>query len=346
MNPFEKVSIGNTGVEVTRLGLGGAPLAGMAEFYMYGDGYENYLNRSFAEALEIIQSAYKKGIRYFHTEPLYGTGRSEVRYGRILSQLPRDSFSISTKASRLLVPKDPDFLDPYSEDGLPNYKVEFDFSADGLQRSLEASMKRLHLDSTDILFLHDSDFFPEDAERNSIEGLTALLKLRDSGVVKAIGMGVNHWETPASMIKQFDLDIILLAGRYTLLDQTSLTEFMPLCLEQGVKIVVGGPYNSGILARDLNKPVTFHYELAPKGLIDKARRIKAVCDRHQVDLKAAALQFIIAHPAVASIIPGSASVEELDDNICMAQQEIPSDLWLDLKNEKLIPDKAPTPFID
>ena len=340
MNPFEKVSIGETGVEVTRLGLGGAPLAGMAAF---DEDYENYLNRSFTEALEIIQSAYKKGIRYFDTAPLYGVGRSEVRYGRILSQLPRDSFSLSTKASRLLVPEDPDSLDPYSKDGIPKYKVEFDFSADGLQRSLEASMKRLHLDSTDILFLHDSDFFPEDAERNSIEGLNALLKLRDSGVVKAIGMGVNHWEIPASMIKQFDLDVILLAGRYTLLDQTSLPEFMPLCLERGVKVIIGGPYNSGILARDLNKPVTFDYELAPKELVDKARRIKAVCDRHQIDLKAAALQIIIAHPAIASAIPGSASLEELEENICMAQQEIPSDLWAELKSEKLIPDEAPTP---
>ncbi len=340
MNPFEKVSIGETGVEVTRLGLGGAPLAGMAAF---DEDYENYLNRSFAEALEIIQTAYKMGVRYFDTAPLYGVGRSEVRYGRILSQLPRDSFSLSTKASRLLVPEDPDSLDPYSEDGIPKYKVEFDFSADGLQRSLEASMKRLHLDYTDILFLHDSDFYPEDAERNSIEGLTALLKLRDSGLVKAIGMGVNHWETPASMIKQFDLDVILLAGRYTLLDQTSLPEFMPLCLERGVKVVIGGPYNSGILARDLNQPVTFNYELAPEALVDKARRIKAVCDRHQIDLKAAALQFIIAHPAVASAIPGSASLEELEENIRMAQQEIPSDLWAELKSEKLIPDEAPTP---
>ena len=340
MNPFETVNIGNTGVEVTRLGLGGAPLAGMAAF---NDDYEKYLNRSYDEALEIIQCAYKKGIRYFDTAPLYGIGRSEARYGRILSQLPRDSFSLSTKAGRLLIPEDPDTLDPYSEDGIPKYKVQFDFSSDGLQRSLEESLKRLHLEATDILFLHDSDFFPEDAERNSIEGLTALLELRDRGLVKAIGMGINHWETPASMIEKFDLDIILLAGRYTLLDQTSLPELMPLCLERGVKVVISGPYNSGILARDLDKPVTFDYELAPEALVDKARRIKAACDRHKVDLKAAALQFINAHPAVASAIPGSASIEELEENIRMTQQEIPSDLWAELKSEKLIPDEAPTP---
>lgn len=340
MNPFETVKIGNTGVQVTSLGLGGAPLAGMAAF----DGnYQKYLNQSFNDALEIIQYAYEKGIRYFDTAPLYGLGRSEIRYGRILSQLARDSFAISTKAARLLVPEDPDNLDTYSEDGIPNYKVEFDFSYEALQRSLESSLKRLQLESTDILYLHDSDFFPEDAERNSVEGLTGLIKLRDRGLVKAIGMGVNNWETAARMIERFDLDIILLAGRYTLLDQSSLPGFMPLCLERGVKVVVGGPYNSGILARDLNKSVTFDYKLASDALVEKARQLKAVCDRYQVALKAAALQFIAAHPAVASAIPGSASIRELEENIRMMQQEIPAALWAELKSKKLLPDEAPTP---
>ena len=293
--------------------------------------------------LKSYKRAYNAGIRYFDMAPLYGLGRSEIRYGRVLSQLPRDSFAISTKAARLLLPEDPDNLDPYSEDGIPSYKVEFDFSEDGLQRSLEESLERLQLETTDILFLHDSDFFPEDAERNSIEGLSALLKLRERGVVKAIGMGMNNWETTTRMIERFDLDIILLAGRYTLLDQTALPEFMPLCIERGVKVVIGGPYNSGILARDLNKPVTFNYELAPEALVDKARRLKAVCDRYQVDLKAAALQFLFAHAAVASAIPGSASLDELDENIQIMQVEIPSDLWADLKSEKLLPDEAPTP---
>ncbi len=340
MNPFERVEIGNTGVQVTRLGLGGAPLSKMAEFI---GGDNDTQSWSFDEALKIIREAYNSGVRYFDTAPLYGTGRSETRYGRILSQLPRDSFSISTKAARLLVPEDPGNLEPYSEDGIPKYKVEFDFSSAGLQRSLKESLERLQLKAVDILFLHDSDFFPEDAERNSVEGLTALVEMRDRGVIKAIGMGMNHWETTARMIEQFDLDIILLAGRYTLLDQTSLPEFMPLCIERGVKVVIGGPYNSGILARDLDKPVTFNYLPAPEAMIEKARKMKTVCDRHQIDLKAAALQFLIAHPAVATAIPGAASLHELNENIRMMQVKIPTGFWAELKEEKLLPDEAPTP---
>ena len=173
--------------------------------------------------------------------------------------------------------------------------------------------------------------------------MQALVDLREQGVVKAIGMGMNQWQVTARMVERFDLDLILLAGRYTLLDQSALPEFMPLCVERGVRLSIGGPYNSGILARDLDQPVSFEYQPAPPEIVDKARSIKSVCDRHGVELKAAALQFVSAHPAVATTIPGAASVAEVEDNARLFGEEIPAALWSDLKSEQLLPEAAPTP---
>ena len=337
MDPFEKVAIGRTGVQVTRLGLGGAPLSGM----VLADGI--YQGSAYDQSLEIIQRAYDLGIRYFDTAPLYGEGRSEIRYGRVLGGLERASFSISTKVSRLLIPADPADLSHYSEDGLPHYNIQFDFSRDGILRSLEESLERLHFEAVDVLYLHDSDFVGQHADEDFAAGLSALVELRRQGVVKAIGMGMNQWELSGRMVERFDLDFILLAGRYTLLEQSALPEFLPLCLERGVRLAIGGPYNSGILARDLDQPVSFEYQPAPPHLIEKARRLKAVCDRHQVELRAAALQFLFAHAAVATAVPGAATVAELEDNVRMMQVQIPADLWAELKSENLLPAAAPTP---
>ena len=158
-----------------------------------------------------------------------------------------------------------------------------------------------------------------------------------------IGCGMNIWEWPAEFVKNFDLDIILLAGRFTLLDHDAYDEFLPLCAQRGVMLVIGGPYNSGILARNLDEPVTFNYEPAEEKWLVRAKALKAVCDRHSVDLKAAALQYVLAHPVVASAIPGAQSIEEVEGNLAAAGAEIPSDLWAELKHEKLIPAAAPTP---
>ena len=337
MNPFQQVDIGRTGVEVTRLGLGGAPLSGMT----LADGI--YRGSRYETALDLIRQAYDLGIRYFDTAPLYGSGRSEVRYGRVLSTVPRDSFALSTKVSRRLVPERPDDLDPYSEDGIPEYACEFDFTRDGIQQTLESSLGRLQLAAVDILYLHDSDFAGQHSDDEFAQGLETLVELRERGVVKAIGMGMNQWEVTARMVERFDLDLILLAGRYTLLDQSALAEFMPLCVERGVKLAIGGPYNSGILAGDLDQPVSFEYRPAAPEIVAKARHIKTVCDRHQVELKAAALQFVLAHPAVATAIPGAATVAELEDNARVLQVKIPAALWDELKSELLLPAVAPTP---
>ena len=337
MNPWEKVAIGDTGVEVTRLGLGGAPLGGMvlADGIFQGSGYE--------EALAVIRRAYALGVRYFDTAPLYGEGRSEIRYGRVLGEFPRDSFAISTKVSRVLRPENPQDLEPYSEDRIPRYTYDFDFSAEGVQASLDSSLERLGLETVDILFVHDSDLKDQHSDDEFATGLASAVELRAQGKVRAIGMGMNEWERTGRMVERFDLDYILLAGRYTLLDQSALPEVLPLCLEREVKLTIGGPYNSGILARDLDQPVSYDYLPAPQALVDRAKELKAVCDRYGVELRAVALQFPFGHEAVISTVPGAANITELEDNAQMMQVEIPAALWDELKGKGLLPEDTPTP---
>ena len=331
MDPFEKVKIGATGVSVTRLGLGGAPLGEM----VLADGI--YRGCGYAEALEIIRRAWEMGVRYFDTAPLYGEGRSEVRCGRVLAQFRRRSFALSTKGGRLLRP-DPENPEPWSEDGIPRCTCVFDFSAGGLRASLDSSLERLGLASVDILYVHDSDFKGQHGDEVFIEALEAAVELRADGAVRAIGMGMNEWERTARMVARFDLDCILLAGRYTLLDQSALPELLPLCAERGVNLVIGGPYNSGILARDLGRPVSFDYQPAPGYLVQRARELEAVCGRHQVDLRAAALQFPFGHEAVVSVVPGAASVAELEENARLMQEKIPPGMWAELVAEGLLPE--------
>ena len=334
MNPLELTCIGNTGVKVTRLGLGGAPLSGMT---LVGGLFGGAARE---EAMRIIKLAFDLGIKYFDTAPLYGTGRSEARYGDVLPTLPRDSFVLSTKVGRIL--KRTDAVDTPDDDELLKLEPVFDLSRDGILKSVEESLRRLKLDSVEILFLHDPD--TEALENEAMAtAFPTMLELREQGVVKAIGCGMNQWQVPARFIKAIDLDVVLLAGRFTLLDHDAFDEFLPLCLERNVKLVIGGPYNSGILARDLDKPVSFNYTPAPQPWIDRARALKKVCDRHDVSLKATALQYVSAHPTVVSVIPGVGSVSELEENVRLAAVEIPSALWEELKEERLIPQTAVTP---
>jgi D-threo-aldose 1-dehydrogenase len=337
MNPFEKVAIGKTGVSVTRLGLGGAPLSGM----VLADGL--YGGSAHDEAVRIIQRAYDLGIRYFDTAPLYGNGRSEARFGHALASKPRSSYVISTKIGRVLDPRPGGNASANNPDGLPELISVNTWTRDNVMRSIEESLKRLKMDHVEIIYVHDPDVETFGEQQANDEAFPTLIRLRDQGVIKAIGCGMNIWEMPARFVRRFDLDIILLAGRYTLLDHSGLAEFLPLCEKRGVKIAVGGPYNSGILARDLSKPVSFNYQPAPQHLIDRAKKLKAVCDRHGVDLKAAALQFVLAHPAIATAIPGAQTVKEVEENVRMVQQKIPAAVWQEMRAEKLIPPKAPVP---
>ena len=337
MNPLDKVAIGNQGVEVTQLGLGGAPLSGM----VLGDGL--YGGTASDEAGRIIRRAHELGINYFDTAPLYGVGRSEVRYGAALSGVDRNSYVISTKVGRVLKPVEGGMTAEESPDNFADHYSVDSWTRDNVLRSIEESLERLQTDHVEIVLVHDPDWAPH-GEREAIEeGFPTLIELREQGVVKAIGCGMNEWQMPARFIRQFDIDAVLLAGRYTLLDHDAYPEFLPLCVERDVKIIVGGPYNSGILARDLDGDVTFNYEIAPQHLVERARRLDAICRRHNVDLKAAALQFVLAHPAVATVVPGAQSVSELEQNFALVGQDIPGEVWSEMKAEDLIPADAPTP---
>ncbi|MDA1280927.1 MAG: aldo/keto reductase [Chloroflexi bacterium] len=338
MDPFQKVKIGNTGVEVPRLGLGTAPLSGM----ILGDGL--YGGTAHEEAVRIINRAQELGVSYVDTAPLYGSGRAEARLGQSnYASADRDSFVISTKIGRVLNPVPGGRTAKDDPDGVGDLVAANSWTRDDVHRSIEESLTRLNLDHVEIVYVHDPDVEPFGEEQAVNEAFPALIELREQGVIKAIGCGMNIWEMPLKFIRRFDLDIILLAGRYTLLDHSGLSEFLPECVRRNVMITVGGPYNSGILARDLSKPVTFNYEPASADLIDRARRLTAVCASHGVDLKAAALQFVLAHPAIATAVPGAQSVAELEENISMVRQEIPTALWVDMRAAGLIPDEAPTP---
>jgi len=338
MDPFEKIAIGDTGVEVPRLGLGTAPLSGM----VLGDGL--YGGTANDEAVRIIDRARDIGVSYVDTAPLYGNGRAEARVGMsAYAAADRDSFVISTKIGRVLNPVAGGVAPADDPDGIGELVAINSWTRDDVHRSIEESLVRLKLDRIDIIYLHDPDVESYGEDQAVNEAFPALIELRDQGVIRAIGCGMNEWQMPLRFIERFDLDIILLAGRYTLLDHSGLSEFLPACVERNVKITVGGPYNSGILARDLSKPVTFNYEQAPEHLLGRARRLTEICVAHEVDLKAAALQFVLAHPAVATAIPGAQSVAELDQNIAMVQQDIPAALWSDMRSAGLIPDDAPTP---
>ena len=337
MDPFETQEIGETGVRVTRLGLGGAPLSGMT----LGGGI--FGGTASDVAVEVIQRAWELGIRYFDTAPLYGSGRSEVRYGRALEGTKRHEFVISTKVGRVLELYPGGTTAEESPDGFADHVPVNTWSRDGVLRSFEESLERLRLDRVDILLVHDPDTEGFGERQALDEAFPTLMELKSQGIIGAVGCGMNEWEMPAKFIREVGIDVVLLAGRYTLLDHGANSEFMPLCTERGVSVVIGGPYNSGILARDLSNPVTFDYEPAPAHLVEQARKLQAVCDSYGVDLKAAALQYVMAHPAVASVIPGAESVQELEQNIAMVQADIPSALWEDMKSEGLLPPGAFTP---
>ncbi len=326
-NPLNSVEIRTTGVRVTRVGLGGAPLGGL------------YADVGVGAAVDTVLKAHELGVHYFDTAPLYGSGRSELAYREALRQLDRNRYTISTKVGRVLMPVD---ASPESEQfmNLPAMEPVFDFSRDGVLRSLEDSLDRLGLDRIDIALIHD----PDDHYEQAIgEAYPALAELRSQGVVGAIGVGMNQWQMLADLAREGDFDCFLLAGRYTLLDSSGLAELLPLCAEKDIGIILGGPYNSGILASDLSSAATYDYMTVPPDILAQARRIKTVCDRHAVPLKAAALQFGLAHPAVVSIIPGARSTTEVAENLEMAAFPTPNDLWAELREMGLIPDGAPTP---
>jgi D-threo-aldose 1-dehydrogenase len=321
----DKVELGRTGLYVSRLGLGGVALSGAPP------ATDPQQATTEAEAIALIQRSLALGLNYLDTAPMYGVGRSERRYGQALHGVARDRYLLSTKVGRVLHPSGP---------GSTELTWSFDFGKEGVLGSFEASLERLGLERVDILYVHD----PDDHYQQALtQAFPVLMELRAQGRVSAIGAGMNQWEMELQFAREVNVDCFLLAGRYTLLDQTALPEFLPYCVEKHIGVIAGGPYNSGILAVGPREGATFNYRAASTQMMDKARRINAVCARHQVPLKAAALQFILAHPAIASVIPGARSVAEVEDNIRMVEYPIPSALWVELKQEGLIAEAAPTP---
>ena len=291
-----------------------------------------------ADALPVIEGAWDHGLRFFDTAPLYGFGLGEMRTGRVLRDKPRSDFVLATKVGRLLrgdAPPEP----AQFYFGTPAVNPVFDFSYDGVMRSVEESRGRLGFDKIDILHIHDPDDHYEEALKGAYP---ALDRLRSEGVIGAVSAGMNQAEMLTRFAKEADFDCFLLAGRYTLLDQVALQELLPTCLERGVAIIAAGVFNSGILGDP--KPGThYNYQEAPAELVDRAQRLRTVCERHGVPLRAAAIQFPLGHPAVSCVVVGCRSLDQLLDSIRMFETEIPSDLWGELKAERLLPEEVPTP---
>ncbi|MFF7521820.1 aldo/keto reductase [Streptomyces pseudovenezuelae] len=294
------------------------------------------------EAQATVDAAWEAGIRTFDTAPHYGLGLSERRLGAALRERPRDTYTLSTKVGRLLVP-DPD--GGTGDDLAHGFAVRathrrvWDFSADGVLRSLEASLRRLGVDRVDMALLHDPDDHAEQALR---EAYPALERLRAEGVVKAIGVGMNQSALPARFVRETDIDVVLLAGRYTLLDQDGLTELLPEAAARGRSVVIGGVFNSGLLTAP-RPGASYDYAPAPQPVLDRALRLLSVCERHGVPLRAAALRFPFGHRAVASVLTGARTPHEVRDTVAQLTRPIPDALWDDLRTEGLLAPHVPVP---
>ncbi len=302
-----------------------------------------------ATSAAMVDRAWDAGVRFYDTAPMYGHGLSELRLGQALRWRKRDDFVLASKVGRICRPAKRGTIDfaPWS-DAAP-FTLRFDYSYDGIMRSFEDSLQRLALERMDVVYIHDIDGFTRGAEqpavfKEAMDGAwRALSKLRDEGVVKAIGVGVNEWQVCQAALEQRDFDCFLLAGRYTLLEQDALDTFLPLCVERGAAVVVGGGFNSGILATGAKEGAKYNYAPAPAHIMEKVSKIEAVCARHSAPLPAAALQFVVAHPAVPTFCAGTRTVEQLEQNLTWFSHPIPADFWAELKHEGLLRPDAPTP---
>jgi D-threo-aldose 1-dehydrogenase len=324
---FKSAFLGNTSCQITELGLGTAPLGGL------------YSPVSEESASETLEAAWSSGVRFFDTAPQYGNGLSEQRLGQFLKDKPRDQYVLATKVGRLLrVPNQPQGEDAYYK-GTPPERPVFDFSYDGVMRSFEESLRRLGLDRIDILHIHD----PDDHYREVIDGAyKALDYLRSSGVIRAVGAGMNQSEMLAEFARNGLFDCFLLAGRYTLLEQRALDELFPLCQKRDISIIAAGVYNSGILANPRGN-AKFNYGDADPQLVKRALVIEEICSQYGVPLKAAAMQFAAAHPVVAATLTGARDSAEIRENLDMYAFPIPAELWEGLKRAGHIAENAPIP---
>jgi D-threo-aldose 1-dehydrogenase len=330
------VTRGDRTLAFTPIGFGSSPLG----------NFMRVLSEEECDAT--LACAWDSGIRYYDTAPYYGFGLAEMRVGRLLRSKPRSSFIVSTKVGRVLDPCAPEEVNSPFYLNTPQVKYSYDYSYDGVMRSYESSLKRLGLDRIEILLVHDVCALAHGSREASeariqelirLGGWKALDELRSSGAIDAIGAGVNEWEPCVRLLELVDPDLFLLAGRYTLLEQLPHETLFPECARRNVGIVIGGPFNSGILVgKD-----TFNYSSAPADIVARVRKIQAVCTRHGVSLHRAALQFVLAHPVVVSVIPGGQTVEETAQNVAALDQPIPAAFWRDLQDTGLLDTRVPTP---
>ena len=334
----QRRTIGRRALQVTGLGLGTAPLGGL------------YRDLSDDEAFATVAAAWDAGVRFFDTAPHYGHTKAEHRLGDALRRYPRDQYVLSTKVGRRFVPR----TTPYDgSEGWQNplpFQAIFDYTYDGILRAFEDSQQRLGLVEIDILLIHDLEPATHGEKYASYwkqltdgGGFRALDELRSAGAVKAVGLGVNQGAPILDAMADFDIDCALLAGRYTLLEQATLDDLLPACEARGVSILLGGAFNSGILARGVQGDLKFNYGAAPPEVIERVARLEAVCRAHDVPLAAAALQFPYAHPSVATVLTGARSVEELRENVASFERPIPAALWTALGDEGLLDPRAPVP---
>jgi D-threo-aldose 1-dehydrogenase len=321
------------GLQIGPMGMGGAPLGNL------------FAPIPETLALATVQAGWDAGIRHFDTAPHYGAGLSEHRMGAVLRQHPRDAFTLSTKIGRMLEPvQDIAEVEQSFHHALP-FRRRFDYSAAATRRSIEDSLQRLGLSRIDIVYIHDvaEDWHGAGWRKAFAEAMAGaaptLTAMKREGVIGAWGLGVNLIEPCPAALEQSEPDLFLIAGRYSLLDHTAMDGLFPACAARGVRAVLGGPYNSGLLAGG----TTFDYTTAPPDMAAKAQAMRDVCARHGVDLKAAALQFCAAHPVVASVIPGARTPDEMRQNAAMMQAPIPSALWRELKSSGLLGQHLPTP---
>lgn len=342
MPDLEKRSVTKGGLTVTTMGLGGTGLGNM------------YRATDPKVAHETVHAAFENGLRYFDTAPVYGFGLAETRLGEAIRTLPRSEIVISSKVGYDLVPIPQSEVRPVLWDEAPPFRADFDYSRDAVLRSIEGSLQRLGTDYIDMLAIHDPDEaihfakgedpYARSRFKEAMDGAyPALDELRSQGVIKAIGVGINQWQMLSDFVEAGQFDYFLLAGRYTLLEQEPLATLLPACERKGTKLVIGGPYNSGILATGAVNGATFNTRNAPAEVLDKVAKLAAVCDDYKVPLAAAALQFPLAHKLVVSVIPGARSVEELEQNLSYLHWPIPAALWSDLRAQGLIDPAAPLP---
>lgn len=334
-----KRRIGKTDLWVPRLGLGLAHLGGMNRPRVTGE-----------TAHKMLATSWELGIRYFDTAPYYGNGLSEHRAGSFLMDMPRDAFVLTTKVGRVYSrPADPRQFDPAPWTGGHRMQFAFDYSYEGVMRSYEDSLQRTGLDTIDALLIHDpepylhGDHYAARLRDMTEGGARALAELRRGGAIKAVGAGLNATDSVAAISDRMALDFVILAMPYTLLDQSALDGALRLCADRDISVVIGAPFASGILATGPVSGARYAYAEAGAGILAKTRRIAEVCETHGVGLRAAALQFPLAHPAVAAIIPGAANAEEVSAIDCDLRAPIPAALWAELREQELIDPRSPVP---